>query len=46
MKKDKAEEVEHDFDFQKAYDDVNHAFLEKFFKVYGFPPGTKCSSSK
>ena len=26
-------------DFQKAYDNVNHAFLEKLLDVHEFPPG-------
>ena len=25
-------------DFQKAYDNVNRGFLEKFLEVYGFSP--------
>ena len=25
------------YDFQKAYDNVNHAFLENLLDVYGFP---------
>ena len=29
------------YDFQKAYDNVNHAFLEKLLKVYGFPIGVQ-----
>ena len=29
------------YDFQKAYDNVNHAFLEKLLDVYGFPPGVQ-----
>ena len=27
------------YDFQKAYDNVNHSFLEKLLDVYGFPFG-------
>ena len=27
------------YDFQKAYDNVNHAYLERLLKVYDFPPG-------
>ena len=26
------------YDFEKAYDNVNHGFLEKLIAVYGFPP--------
>ena len=29
------------YDFQKAYDNVNHAFLEELLDVYGFPPGVQ-----
>ena len=36
-KKEKKEVVELYYDFQKAYDNVNHAFLEKLLDVYGFP---------
>ena len=38
-KKDKNEIIELYYDFQKAYDNVNHGFLERLLKVYGFPPG-------
>ena len=38
-KKDKNDVVELYYDFQKAYDNVNHTFLEKLLEVYGFPPG-------
>ena len=38
-KKDKDRVVELYYDFQKAYDKVNHGFLEKLIGVYGFPPG-------
>ena len=31
--------VELYYDFQKAYDNVDHAFLEELLDVYGFPPG-------
>ena len=31
--------VELYYDFQKACDNVNHAFLEKLLEVYSFPPG-------
>ena len=30
-------DVELYYDFQKAYDKVNHAFLEELPVVYGFP---------
>ena len=40
-KRDKREVVELYYDFQKAYDNVNHAFLEKLLEVYGFPPGVQ-----
>ena len=39
QKKEKKEIVELYYGFQKAYDNVNHAFLEELLKVYGFPPG-------
>ena len=38
-KREKSEIVELYYDFQKAYDNVNHAFLEKLLEVYGCPPG-------
>ena len=38
-KKEKSDVVELYYDFQKAYDNVNHGFLERLLKVYGFPPG-------
>ena len=38
-RKNKKEVVELYDEFQKAYDNVNHAFLEKLLEVYGFPPG-------
>ena len=42
MKKKGGEEiVELYYDFQKAYDNVNHAFLEKLLEVYGFTPGVQ-----
>ena len=40
-RKDKKEVVELYYDFQKAYDNVNHAFLEELLDVYGFPPGVQ-----
>ena len=41
-KKDGEEVVELYYDFQKAYDNVNHAFLQELLDVYGFPIGTQC----
>ena len=38
-RKEKNEVVELYYDFQKEYDNVNHAFLEKLLEVYGFQPG-------
>ena len=38
-KKHMNEIIELYYDFQKAYDNVNHGFLERLLKVYGFPPG-------
>ena len=40
-KRDKSEVVELYYDFQKAYDNVNHTFLEKLLDVYGFPIGVQ-----
>ena len=40
-KKEKEGIVELYYDFQKAYDNVNHSFLEKLLDVYGFPPGVQ-----
>ena len=40
-KKEKNDVVELYYDFQKAYDNVNHAFLEKLLEMYGFPPGVQ-----
>ena len=37
----KNEVVDLYYDFQKAYDNVNHAFLEKLLDVYGFPIGVQ-----
>ena len=39
---DKSDFIERNYDFQKACDNVNHAFLEKLLEVYGFPPGVQC----
>ena len=36
-KREKSDIVELYHDFQKAYDNVNHAFLEELLDVYGFP---------
>ena len=33
-RKDKKEVVELYYDFQKAYDNVNHAFLEEILDIY------------
>ena len=38
-KKDKKDVVELYYDFQKAYDNVNHEFLEELMDAYGFPKG-------
>ena len=38
-KKENKDVVELYYDFQKAYDNVNHDFLERLLDVYGFPPG-------
>ena len=38
-KRQKNEIVELYYDFQNAYDNVNHAFVERLFQVYGFTPG-------
>ena len=38
-KRDEKEVVEMHYDFQKAYDNVNHAFLEKLLNAYGLPAG-------
>ena len=40
-KKEKNDAVELYYDFQKAYDNVNHAFPEELLDVYGFPLGTQ-----
>ena len=40
-KKQRSPVVELYYDFQKAYDNVNHAFLEELLDVYGFPPGVQ-----
>ena len=39
MKRKDKNVVELYYDFQKAYDNVNHAFLEELLGVYGFPRG-------
>ena len=33
--------VELYYDYQKVYDNVNHGFLEKLLKEYGFPIGVQ-----
>ena len=38
-KKEKNDVVELYYDFQKAYDNVNHRFLDELMEVYGFPLG-------
>ena len=38
-KKEKKEVVELYYDFQKAYDNVNHGFLDELMDAYGFPHG-------
>ena len=45
-KKEKKDVVELYYDFQKAYDNVNHAFLDDLMEVYGFPSASKTSSSR
>ena len=45
-RKGKKEVIELYYDFQKAYDNVNHAFLEELLDVYWFPIGILCSSSR
>ena len=41
-KKEKRQVIELYYDFQKAYDNVNHYFLDELMSVYGFPYGIKC----
>ena len=36
MKKENDEVVELFYDFKKAYDNVNHAFLKNLLEVYAF----------
>ena len=38
-KREKKENIESNYDFQKAYDNANHAFQEEVLDVYGFPLG-------
>ena len=38
-KKEKKDVVELYYDFQKAFDNVNHYFLDEMMEVYGFPLG-------
>ena len=40
-RRDKSEILELYYDFQKAYDNVNHSFLEELLNVYGFPIGVQ-----
>ena len=40
-RKEKKDIVELYYDFQKAYDNVNHEFLEELLKTYGFPIGVQ-----
>ena len=41
MKRKKSRIAELYFDFQKAHDNVNPAFLEELLNMYGFPPGAQ-----
>ena len=41
-KKEKKDVVELYYDFQKAYDNVNHDYLSELMDVYGFPIGVQC----
>ena len=43
-RKEKTDIVELYYDFQKAYDNVNHAFLEELLDAYGFPSASRASS--
>ena len=45
-KKDKKEIVGLYYDFQKAYDNVNHAFLENSSKNMASLQAYRCSSSR
>ena len=38
-KKEKKDVVELYYDFQKAYDNVNHDYLSELMDIYGFPIG-------
>lgn len=40
-KKDKKQVIELYYDFQKAYDNVNHSYPDELMEVYGFPLGIK-----
>ena len=40
-RKEKSCTAELYYDFQMAYDNVSHAFLEKLLEVYGFPLGVQ-----
>ena len=41
LKKEKKAVIELYYDFPKAYDNVNHSFLEEILDVYGFPFGVQ-----
>ena len=41
-KKGRADIIELYYDFQKAYDNVNHDFLIELMDAYGFPIGVQC----
>ena len=41
-RKEKKVVVELYYDFQKAYDNVNHDYLVELMDVYGFPIGVQC----
>ena len=41
MKNENTETVELYYNFQKTYDNVNHAFDEELLDVFGFPLGTQ-----
>ena len=40
-RREKNEIMERYYDFQKAYDNVNHSFLEELLNVHGFPIGVQ-----
>ena len=41
MKRGQKEVIELYYDFQKAYDNVNHAFLDRLLEACGFPAGVQ-----